>query len=349
MNNGMKKGLAVLVTAMTMTTGAAAYASPDVPPPTQPHSGIIMNSPVAAQQSMVITVNGVSLTENGYQGGETAMLPLRAVTEALGFSLTWKQEDLSVDLTKGNLFTNVKAGEDRYAINKMYKSLGTAPVLLDNKLYVPSSFVGEVLHGTVATDGNSVTITQSEQKKTVLAKGVITSINEQGKFKSVHINGVGTEGLVLNVGDETVIQSADGKSLSFGDLALGQEIEVEHSMAMTMSLPPQTAAYKITVLDGLGQKDLIGTAGAIEEVITNDKGEKSLRIKGEGLTEQSPDEVVLRLTDKTVVTDNDGNAVDPAKLTKGAKVIGYYTPALTKSLPPIGTAWKIVLEPTPAE
>lgn len=347
MNSGMKKSLAVLVATMTMTSGAA-YASTDSPPA---KDGYVQTTAASVERKMEIKVNGVPIAESGYQNGDEKemMLPLRAVTEALGFTLTWKQEDLSVELNKGNLFTTVKTGVDRYAINKMEKSLGIAPVLLDNKMYVPVSFIGEVLHGTILTAGNSVSITLSEQVKTMTTKGVVTSVYSSDKYSSVHINGINTDGLVLNVGKDTLIETADGKKLKLSDLKPGMAVQAEHSLAMTMSLPPQTPTYKITVLDGTDQKELIGTAGAIEDVRTGTNGEISLVIKGEGLTETSPDEVVLRLTDTTLITHENGEPADKSKLVKGAKVIGFYNSMLTKSLPPIGTAWKIVLEEVPAE
>ncbi|WP_409341494.1 copper amine oxidase N-terminal domain-containing protein [Paenibacillus sp. MBLB4367] len=347
MNNGMKKSLAVLVATMTMTSGAA-YASTDSP---QAKEGYMQTtSAVSAQQNMQITVNGVAITESGFQNADEkeTMLPLRAVTEALGFSLTWNQADLSVELIKDRIFTTVKTGADRYIINKMEKSLGIAPVLVDNKMYVPASFIGEVLHGTVLTSGNSVSITLAEQKKSVTTKGVVTSVYQSEKYNSVHINGVGTEGLVLNIGEDTVIETADGKKLGLSDLTLGMQVEAEHSLVMTMSLPPQTPTYKITVLNGADQKDMLGTAGAIEEVRTGTDGGTSLVIKGSGLTETSPSEVVLRLTDSTIITNKNGEKVDKSKLVKDAKVIGFYNAMLTKSLPPIGTAWKIVVETAPA-
>jgi hypothetical protein len=82
----------------------------------------------------------------------------------------------------------------------------------------------------------------------------------------------------------------------------------------------------------------------IEEVRTSDDGTTSLRIKGAGLGDQSPSEVVLRLAPTTELINVNGEAVEKSSLVKGAKVIGYYTGMLTKSLPPIGTAWKIVLQ-----
>ena len=115
-------------------------------------------------------------------------------------------------------------------------------------------------------------------------------------------------------------------------------------MAATFSLPPQTSTSKITVLDTKRQANSLGTAGVVEEVRSDDKGNMSLLVKGTGLTETAPSEVVLQITDKTAIVDKNGDKVEKTALVKGANVIGFYGPALTKSLPPIGQAWKIVVD-----
>ncbi|MGO4268537.1 hypothetical protein AB4Z22_01620, partial [Paenibacillus sp. TAF58] len=45
---------------------------------------------------------------------------------------------ISVQVNEGALcvFTTVKTGEDHYAINKIFTTLGTTPELVDNKLYM---------------------------------------------------------------------------------------------------------------------------------------------------------------------------------------------------------------------
>ncbi|ULL14254.1 copper amine oxidase N-terminal domain-containing protein [Paenibacillus sp. H1-7] len=338
-SNIVKQGVALLALSVALT-GGAAYAAPNDAP-----AAVQAQAPTA-QKDIQITVNGKAAALHGFQlyDGKEAMLPLRAVAEALGFTLTWNQEDLSVDLSKDAIWTKVKNGEDRYTINKMYKPLGTAPALVDNTMYIPASFVQEVLRANVVTEGGTVAITEQKKQQHVNATGVITAIRDANGHKAVQINGVAMDGLVLNVSDETAYQTADGAPLKFTDLVLGMKVEVEHSLAATLSLPPQTPTFKITVLDKAEAKDVIGTAGTIEEVRTDDKGAVSVRIKGTGLTETSPSEVVLRLSEQSVLTDLKGEAIDKATLVQGAKVIGFYDGVLTRSLPPIGTAWKIVLQ-----
>ncbi|MFC9779155.1 copper amine oxidase N-terminal domain-containing protein [Paenibacillus chitinolyticus] len=345
MNNGMKKGLAVLAVSMAMTTGAA-YASPAVV--TKADNLVPISAEVS--QSVQVTVNNQVLDAEGYvkAGAKEAMIPLRAVAEAIGMDLKWNQEDYSVELSKDRIWTLVKTGEDRYVLNKMYKPLGTAPELVDSKLYVPASFASEILHGTVNAQGSAVSISFNEKKENVVTKGVVTSVRSADGYKAVQIQGFGTAGLVLNVGDDTVFVTDKGDKLTFDQLALGQIVEAEHSMVMTMSLPPQTPTYKITVSGySADAEKLLGTSGTVEEVRTDDNGSQSVTIKGQGLTEQSQSEIVLRLSDATEVVDKAGAKADKKALVKGAKVIGFYNGVMTKSLPPIGGAVKIVVDVEP--
>ncbi|MGV2685843.1 copper amine oxidase N-terminal domain-containing protein, partial [Clostridium perfringens] len=87
----------------------------------------------------------------------------------------------------------------------------------------------------------------------------------------------------------------------------------------------------------------LATAGVISD-INADGGNLRVTIKGKGLTEQSPSEVILNLTPETVVVNIDGKTLKATELTDDAEIIGYYSPVLTKSLPPIGNAIKIVLQ-----
>lgn len=210
-------------------------------------------------------------------------------------------------------------------------------------LYVPASFFSEVLQVNVAVDGTKVNITSEEEVKKETVVGTITEVIHNEERKAVHINGTGTEGIVLNVDENTVIRDAEGKKIELKDLAKGMKIEAVHSLAMTMSLPPQTYAYEISVKSDKEETEQLATAGAITD-INADGGNLRVTIKGKGLTEQSPNEVVLNLTPETVVVNKDGKALKTSDLADDAEIIGYYGPVLTKSLPPIGNAIKIVLQ-----
>lgn len=181
------------------------------------------------------------------------------------------------------------------------------------------------------------------EQESLQAKGMITAIRDTDGFKSIQLQGTDTRGFILHIADDTVIASAGGSPVRFADLRLGQQVEAEHALAMTASLPPQTRAYSITVME-TGLPDVMATAGTIVKTQMGADGMPSLLIKGTGLTEASPDEVVLLLTADTLLVNPKGEALKVGDFVEGARVIGFYPPKLTKSLPPIGSAWKLVLE-----
>jgi hypothetical protein len=298
----------------------------------------------AAVKTFTIELNGSAISEKGIQpsGAKEPLIPLRAVAEALGFSLTWNPATKAADLNNGNIFTTVKSGEDRYVINKMNTTLGTAPQTKENKLFVPVSFVSEVLHQSISVEGQHIMITSAAEHQK--ENGVITAINPDEKYPSVQIKGTGPSGIVLNVSADTIFQMADGSKLTLADLQIGMTVEAEHALFATMSLPPQTPAYQITVLDTGKLSGVLGTEGTVESVTTSEDGTRMIRIKGAGLSEISQSEIVLRLSADTAIVNESGEAVEAGSLVQGTKVIGFYDPMLTKSLPAIGTAWKVVIE-----
>lgn len=343
MNKQWKKQAATLmVAAIAVSGGAAAYAAPQT-------GGSQEQKPVviSAVMDYGVLVNGKEVAGTGYMNADAkqVMIPLRSVSEALGLELSWNQQDRSAELTKPGspIWTLVQTGKDQYAVNKMYKSLGAAPVNVKGTLYVPANFFSEVLHVNVSADGTKVSISSEEEVKKETVTGKITEIINNEDRQAVHINGTGTEGILLNVDENTVIRGEEGKDIEFKDLAKGMEIEAVHSLAMTMSLPPQTYAYEISVKSDKEETEQLATAGAIAD-INADGGSLRVTIKGKGLTEQSPNEVVLNLTPETVVVNKDGKTLKASDLADNAEIIGYYNPVLTKSLPPIGNAIKIVLQ-----
>lgn len=179
---------------------------------------------------------------------------------------------------------------------------------------------------------------------TTTLQGVITGVQRDDGHATIHVDGAGAEGIVLRVDEKTVIRNADGQELDMGALALAQEIEAVHSLLMTLSLPPQAYAAEIVVKSEVAvQKDLLGTSGTISELQTGEDGRTRIRVKGNGMTEISPDEIILNLHSETTLIDKAGNPVEADRLTEDAKVLVFYGATLAKSMPPIGQAWKVVL------
>ena len=73
------------------------------------------------------------------------MIPLRQISEALGYEVAWNNETRTAELTKGAQWTSVTIGEDNYNFAKMIVKLGIAPEIKEGSTFVPFTFLEEVL------------------------------------------------------------------------------------------------------------------------------------------------------------------------------------------------------------
>ncbi|MNJ39150.1 Protease inhibitor precursor [compost metagenome] len=196
MNSTLKISLTMLALSAVITSSAAAAGSAAIAPSSAANEIIPINSP-AQSSTIAIEINGTRLAIDGYKllNGAEPMLPLRAVAEQLGYTVKWNQTDRSAKVSKDSMIAVVKNGEDKYLMDELSTSLGTAPELTNGNLHVPASFVGEILSGAVSVNDNTVSITMQEQKpeqqQSVQSTGVITAINENDKYASVQIQGIG--------------------------------------------------------------------------------------------------------------------------------------------------------------
>lgn len=101
-----------------------------------------------------VIINGeeLDLKDNKIKDKDNfVMLPLRPITEKLGFGINWNEETNSVELVKGTVNAMLADGEDKYTIQhgksliQEVKSVGMFPMNIDGYLYVPSDFFGILL------------------------------------------------------------------------------------------------------------------------------------------------------------------------------------------------------------
>lgn len=95
---------------------------------------------------IVINEKEISLDKSLYENKNgVTMIPLRQISEALGYKVTWNNELRAAELTKGAQWSSVKVGEDNYNFAKMIVKLGVAPEVRDSVTFVPLTFLEEVL------------------------------------------------------------------------------------------------------------------------------------------------------------------------------------------------------------
>lgn len=153
----------------------------------------------------------------------SALLPVRATLEREGYTVTWDQDSLSVTISKGD-FT-------------LTEKIGDTIILYRDTAYAPEEFFNELYAGGV----------QDKQTEPVIyTYATITEVGDNYILAENEIYGE----IKFIVNDETDIHHEKNKMLYRLDaLEAGMNIKVHNSDAMTLSIPPQTYAYEVIVLN----------------------------------------------------------------------------------------------------
>ena len=169
---------------------------------------------------------------------------------------------------------------------------------------------------------------------------IIESINRDRQESYVTIsygvmgdfNRVNVQTVTLIVGRDTVIRDQFGQPMSIRDLREGMTVNAEFSAVMTRSIPPQSRAFAITVIEDC---QFSFTEGRVMEV----DPQFSLLYTGDPLDIYSQMRFVI--TDATTITDRRGRRIRLRDLRPGDLVRIEHAMFQTASIPPQTTAFAI--------
>lgn len=139
--------------------------------------------------------------------------------------------------------------------------------------------------------------------------------------------------VVLLVSANTIIQDRFGRTLTLRNLRKGMLVDASFSSAMTRSYPPQSNAFRITVV---GENEHFNVT--VGRVLNVDN-------KNNFLTTGTPNNVasVIRfvITDATRIMDRRGNRISLRNLRPGQTVRVEHATFQTLSIPPQTTAFRV--------
>lgn len=115
----------------------------------------IKDKSISITNKIVINNEEYTLKNQMYFSEDRLMIPLREITETLGYNVNWNQEAYLAELSKGNQWITVKQNEDNYSFAKMLVRLGKSSELINGVTYVPVNFIENVLNlnAKVINDG----------------------------------------------------------------------------------------------------------------------------------------------------------------------------------------------------
>ena len=257
----MKKWIALSMALCTTVGGMAVFAEENQPasaedmiievPSNDP--GIMLINEPASPEDMIIEVpsgdenimlineEAPALVNGGLVEGVEAkngLFPVRQIAEGLGYTVSWDGEARRVEIIRGAQYITMDIDVDAYTFaRRMPEALGTAPVIIEDRTYVPQRFVEEYLGAYLFDLG--------EGKFDVAQPAVVTvkSIEEDG---SVLVEDEARGEVLVHIGDETEIL-AGGEKADKTAIEAGMTVSVIYGKAMTFSLPPQTTAMKVII------------------------------------------------------------------------------------------------------
>lgn len=172
----MNKKLAVILATIILVMAVASISWAEIP--TGPNSGPSVPSPdvignsgmttthsaskpsAPAPQKITIIVNGKEVVSDvaPYITEGRTMVPYRFVAEALGCKVDWDGGTSKVTATKGNNVVWMVIGMKAININGSDKSIDVAPVLKNDRTFVPVRFMSEALGYKVEWNDSTNTV-----------------------------------------------------------------------------------------------------------------------------------------------------------------------------------------------
>ncbi len=128
--------------------------------------------------------------------------------------------------------------------------------------------------------------------------------------------------LVIHVDDKTQVKNELGENIALSDIKEGTYLEVVTSPAYTASLPPQTTAVSVSVLNYEETEAEVISVDENQIVATLNEG-----------SEDVMDQIIFNINENTKIY-KDGQVITAADLEEGAKIEVIHSIASTFSIPP---------------
>lgn len=296
---------------------------------------VVMTGAVFATDSAALVINGETVEgAKVLTKDEMVFVPVRALCEALGMEVMWDNDAELVTIVKMPIYVTFSPEADAYTFSKTAPmQLGSAPFMKSDRTYVPAVFISEILKQEFAIAENGDVNVNAVIDNSVGAMIVETS-NENGNFTITVDDSKRGEEVIVNVTEETVIVDENGAALTTDALVKDASIKVEYADFMTMSIPPITNAVKIQVMGVVAETE---ETPVVYTIIEKDYENGTITIFDAAMNSK----VVLNVSEETVITDKDGNAISADALAVGADITLERAEFMTMSIPPITNALKI--------
>ncbi|MBT9141615.1 MAG: Tungstate-binding protein TupA [Dehalococcoidia bacterium] len=143
------------------------------------------NSAGAAQISVLLDDQPLSMEVGPQLDGRTVLLPLRAVLGPLGAEMDWHAGTRSVSISRGRTNLGLSIGSKVATINGVRTQLAVAPRIVNGRTLVPLRFVSESLGLQVDWRSRDLTVAITSPPKKQLTLATTTSTYDSGLLQAI--------------------------------------------------------------------------------------------------------------------------------------------------------------------
>lgn len=260
---------------------------------------------------------------------------------------------------KANFKSNIS-----YTLNGENVLEGKGGLVYNDQVYVPVRDIAKTLGFTVdykndtvimnnQTNSNTRETKDNDATETVndaitIEKALIKNINLEGKQVTILPEGKEDKPenyLILTVGENTTIGHYKVKRLfALEDLAEGMSVSVSHSPISTRSLPPQSPAFNITMLEDLKEGTVQNITFKDLTIIEISENKNSIVVSDSKDKNDINAQKIIHLSDETNIHHAKNKRIYKATdLEVGQKVTVTVGPAATLSLPPQMSGIEVII------
>lgn len=295
----MKKVLTILLSAMAIVGMSVPAFAADGNTINQQPIVISTYESQAETNNLIIKGKNVDLGQlNIAINDGNVMVPLKVTAEGLGFKVNIDKNNKSVSLDNDEIKTNIEVGVDSYNYSSSHaigatgpESLGVAPMIIDNNIYVPIKIYNLLLNDSKAL-GSFWSKTKDGQS-IYIENGDLTTgwklINNKWYF--MNNNGVMQKGWVQTNGDWYYLYE-NGEMAS--NIITPDGFKVDQSGKWDLGKAVSNLNDKTQIM--------IGMPSPIEEFKTLDEAQKVLKFKvttPKGISEQFKVKYISTISKKT--------------------------------------------------
>lgn len=178
----------------------------------------------------------------GFIKDDRTYIPLRAVSENLGYTVQYSAKDKKIDVMNTKHHISMNIGSTVLKSDKSKTTMDVAPILIDSKTYLPARYLVEAMNETVQWD---------KSNRVVLLSAISSNSSIKGKTQEFRIeNRRFTLCLPENYKDQIIIeQKKENGSIEFFD-----RYNYEHSKdKATGHLYTLLVSNRPSVIDAPGQ------------------------------------------------------------------------------------------------